>query len=50
MSWGALASEAQRFLRVAWWLSVFPGLAVLLVVLALNLLGDLLVDTLAGRR
>ena len=49
-SWGALASEAQRFLRVAWWLTVFPGLAILLVVLALNLLGDLLVDALAGRR
>ena len=49
-SWGTLASEAQRFLRVAWWLTVFPGLAILLVVLALNLLGDLLVDALAGRR
>jgi peptide/nickel transport system permease protein len=49
-SWGTLASEAQRFLRVAWWLTVFPGVAILLVVLALNLLGDLLVDALAGRR
>lgn len=50
VSWGTLASEAQRFLRVAWWLTLFPGLAILLVVLALNLLADLIIDTLAGRR
>lgn len=49
-SWGALASEAQRFLRVAWWLSLFPGLAITLAVLGLNLLGDAVTDALAGRR
>lgn len=49
-SWGSLASEAQGFLRVAWWLSLFPGLAVLLAVLGLNLLGDALTDALSGRR
>jgi peptide/nickel transport system permease protein len=49
-SWGTLASEAQRFLRVAWWLSVFPGLAILLAVLGLNLLGDAVTDVLTGRR
>ena len=49
-SWGALASEAQRFLRVAWWLSLFPGLAILLAVLGLNLLGDAVTDALSGRR
>lgn len=49
-SWGALASEAQAFLRVAWWLSLFPGLAILLAVLGLNLLGDAVTDALIGRR
>lgn len=48
-SWGALASEAQAFLRVAWWLSLFPGLAILLAVLGLNLLGDAVTDALSGR-
>lgn len=50
VSWGALASEAQQFLRVAWWLSLFPGLAILLAVLGLNLLGDALTDAVTGRR
>ena len=49
-SWGALAAEAQAFLRVAWWLSLFPGLAILVAVLGLNLLGDAVTDALAGRR
>lgn len=50
MSWGLLAGQAQRFLRVAWWLSVFPGLAIVLAVLGLNLLGDALTDLWAHRR
>jgi peptide/nickel transport system permease protein len=49
-SWGTLASEAQRFLRVAWWLSLFPGGAILLAVLGLNLLGDAVTDVVTGRR
>ncbi|MDP9444619.1 MAG: ABC transporter permease [Actinomycetota bacterium] len=49
MSWGYLASEAQRFLRVAWWLSAFPGLAILGAVLGLNLLGDAVTHALGGR-
>lgn len=48
-SWGALASEAQAFLRVAWWLSVFPGLAIVVAVLGLNLLGDAVTDAISGR-
>lgn len=40
MSLGALAGEAQRFLRRAWWLSAFPGAAIVLVVLGVNLLID----------
>lgn len=49
VTWGFLAGEAQQFLRVAWWLSLFPGLAITVTVLGLNLLGDGLTDAL-GRR
>ena len=38
--WGLMLSEGRKYLRVAWWLCVFPGGAVLLTVLAINLLGD----------
>lgn len=40
MSWGLLAGSAQPYLRLAWWLPFFPGLAILLAVLGFNLLGD----------
>lgn len=40
MTWGALLHEAHHFLRVAWWLAVFPGLALTLTVLGLHLLAD----------
>ena len=49
MSWGYLANNAQRFLRVAWWVAVFPGAAIALAVLGLNLLGDALNDRLDPR-
>jgi len=44
MSWGYLANNAQRFLRLAWWMAAFPGAAIALAVLGLNLLGDALND------
>lgn len=50
ISWGYLAGQAQQFLRVAWWLSFFPGLAIVTAVLGLNLLSDALTDVLGGRR
>lgn len=40
MSWGTMLHEAQRFLAQAWWLAVFPGAAIFLVVLGFNLVGD----------
>lgn len=40
MTWGLLAGQAQLYLRVAWWLSVFPGLAIMLTVMGFNLLTD----------
>lgn len=50
ISWGYLAGQAQRFLRVAWWMSFFPGMAIVVAVLGLNLIGDALNDVLGGRR
>lgn len=50
MSWGFLAGEAQAFLRAAWWMALFPGLALTLAVLGFNLLGDALTDLLGGRK
>ena len=40
ISWGKMLSVGQTYLLKAWWLSVFPGLAIFLTVLACNLLGD----------
>lgn len=44
MSWGYLANNAQRFLRTAWWMSLFPGLAIIVAVLGLNLVSDAITD------
>jgi peptide/nickel transport system permease protein len=45
-AWGSMIAEGREFVTSAWWVSFFPGLAILLVVLAFNLLGDWLRDTL----
>ena len=50
MSLGFLVSNAQRFIRVAWWMSVFPGAALAVAVIAVNLLADGLNDTLTPTR
>jgi len=42
VSWGALLNDAQQFVRRAWWLSTFPGLAITITVLGMNLLADAL--------
>jgi peptide/nickel transport system permease protein len=44
--WGALLSEGRNFLLNAWWIATFPGLAIMVTVLAINLLGDALRDLL----
>ena len=49
ISWGYLANNAQRFLRIAWWMSIFPGVAIAVAVLGLNLLSDALNDALNPR-
>jgi peptide/nickel transport system permease protein len=48
-SWGNILIEGKETLGVAWWLSLFPGLAVLLTVLGYNLLGEGLRDLLDRR-
>jgi peptide/nickel transport system permease protein len=50
VSWGRMLSIGQHFLFTAWWLSVFPGLAIFLTVLSFNLLGDALGEVLNPRR
>ncbi len=40
LTWGMLAGQAQGYLRVAWWLPLFPGLAITLSVLGFNLFAD----------
>ena len=45
-SWGAMLQEAQSFMTVAWWMAVFPGLAIVLTVFGFNIMGDSLRDVL----
>src|SRR5882672_9185465 len=45
-AWGLMIADGRGFLATAWWISLFPGLAMLLTVLAVNLLGDWLRDRL----
>ncbi|MBA2597841.1 MAG: ABC transporter permease [Chloroflexia bacterium] len=40
VSWGYMLNNAQPFILIAWWMSVFPGLALLLTVVAVNLVAD----------
>lgn len=49
MSWGYMIGAARTVLRQAWWMSFFPGVAILLTVLALNLVGEGLNDALNPR-
>ncbi len=39
-SWGRLAADAQQYLRSAWWLALFPGLAIVIAVMGVNLIVD----------
>ena len=49
MTWGFLIGAGRSVIRLAWWMSVFPGLAIFLTVLALNLVGEGLSDALNPR-
>jgi peptide/nickel transport system permease protein len=43
-AWGVMVADGRELIVVAWWVALFPGLAIMLTVLALNLLGDWLRD------
>jgi peptide/nickel transport system permease protein len=47
--WGLMVSEGVEYILEQWWISVFPGLAIFLLVLAFNLVGDGLRDVLDPR-
>jgi peptide/nickel transport system permease protein len=48
-TWGLILADARSFISRAWWLGVFPGLAIMLTVLSINFLGDALRDVLDVR-
>jgi peptide/nickel transport system permease protein len=48
-SWGGMLSDGRDYMQQAWWMAAFPGLAIFLVVLSCNLLGDALRDALDPR-
>jgi len=48
-SWGSILSVAQQFMDYAWWLVVFPGVAIFTTVVAFNIIGDRLRDALDPR-
>jgi peptide/nickel transport system permease protein len=47
--WGLMLADGRKYLRVAWWLAVFPGVAIMLTVMAINMLGDGVRDALDPR-
>lgn len=49
MSWGFLVGQGRTVLRIAWWICTFPGIAILLTVLSINLIGEGLNDVLNPR-
>jgi peptide/nickel transport system permease protein len=49
-SWGLMLRQGKDFMEIAWWLAVFPGLAITLTVLSFNVLGDALRDALDPRQ
>ena len=44
--WGAMLSTGREFMRDSWWICAFPGLMIMISVLAINLIGDGLRDAL----
>lgn len=48
-AWGLMVSDGRNYLDTAWWVATFPGMAILMTVMALNFLGDWLRDRLDPR-
>jgi peptide/nickel transport system permease protein len=49
VTWGTMLSEGREYLRVSWWMATFPGLAIMVTVLSINLVGDWMRDYLDPR-
>jgi len=49
-SWGSMLSTGRQYIQTAWWLTALPGLAIVVAVLCINLIGDWLRDVLDPRR
>lgn len=49
VSWGGMLADGRQYVASAWWLSTFPGLAIMITVLSVNLVGDWLRDYLDPR-
>jgi peptide/nickel transport system permease protein len=45
-TWGSMIADGRRYINTAWWVSFFPGIAILLTALSFNLLGDWLREAL----
>lgn len=48
-SWGNMLSDGREYMETAWWLAIFPGVAIMIIVLAVNILGDRLRDIFDAR-
>jgi peptide/nickel transport system permease protein len=48
--WGAMITEGRTYMATAWWISVFPGLAVVVTGIAFSIFGDGLADAMRARR
>ena len=48
-SWGSMVSDGREYISTAWWISFFPGFAILLIVFSMNFFGDWLRDRLDPR-
>jgi ABC-type dipeptide/oligopeptide/nickel transport systems, permease components len=48
-SWGGMLSRGKTYIMIAWWLTLFPGIAILLTVLSFNLIGEAVRDALDPR-
>lgn len=44
VTWGSLLSNAREYIAISWWMSIFPGLAIMLTILSVNFVGDWLRD------
>ena len=48
-SWGSIMAAGRNYLQTAWWISIFPGVLLFLLILSINFLGDYMRDRVEGR-